>query len=493
VGVDSHKVFGSCYDTETVDLNHPPSLWERTDSALFDGCYTFPDIHANSLKLAYLLRRCGFILPVSGWDQSYLAFNRSYNQYGQTEDLGTEIAVMRKQLHSLSQGLSAKAGRLIQVGDLFNDRGHNHLFIFMLIQQLLIKKVPLTIVLSNHDLWNLITRERRAQFKAYWKPQECRSFKEYQTSRKAGYVSSEEHCGFLKDYCSVLKIIDGSVSPDKKTIRLWSHAPICCDVIPFLAKTFKVFCNDSSPVALANSIDSINQAFQDALQTGEFMVLLEKENEYLQKHPESRDKSDYTKTPLYYCLWNRNLVGIQPEYKGYGLSCVHGHHEYPDETRSHFIRCVNSNWGKPGQDRGTSMVDYGRYSPRPPLKKKEDQETVFGARKSWSMAQRRSSLLVFVILVLGAMVSGLASLIGVFSVFWCVRSFLLKPAAFDYFIRHKEAQGEQALEALECGRCVNGWEKYGESFLKGISWRHYGAYLAGEKLGEQQRKRNIVL
>lgn len=297
-----------------VDINQPPKQIVRSEN---QAQVTIGDLHANSLKFLFMLVTHG-IIEIN--DQDYKRYVELYHK--DTDDLTADDIA---EIKNITANLTIKNPELLVrlIGDELADRGKNDLFILLLLKKLENEKVPYEILVSNHSITFLDDYETGRPFQSVLGYSQAGSSYNLQTLIDKGLVSRDEITEMVEQYyIPALKALSYSLSDDKQTITIYSHAPI--DVgsdhtVKALAKLFNVEFNDSSAVELAKTIERINVIFT-----------LHLKNHTLHTLYDIRRLGYETKNStnaLEVLTWNRGYRSInrEPVHNGYHVNYVHGH------------------------------------------------------------------------------------------------------------------------------------------------------------------------
>lgn len=180
------------------------------------------------------------------------------------------------------------------------------------------------------------------------------------TAIEAGCYSEEDFMRLVEEnLIPAMKLLSYHKEEDG-TVYIHSHAPIDLEVLVELCKLFDKPYDNSTEDALFQTIDSINEAFQQHLQDGRLFT--EGLINCLENPP---TKSN----PIQYCLWNRNSEGdliAQPD-SPFPLKFLHGHVGalgLPDEYESY--ENIDCNLGRPLESNHKNsegmMLNPGEYS-----------------------------------------------------------------------------------------------------------------------------------
>lgn len=329
------------------------------DHQVDDGVeLTIGDLHGSALKLLYFLRRHG-VVDIS--EDNYKKFVRIYNL--PISHLGTEeLNNFDNLIERITINEKAKNALIRLIGDVVADRGSNDYFTLKLLEKLKQAKIPVEILLSNHDMAGLTVYydsdlkilSARDQPREHYYPYKTLLTKNNQDDslqnlgwliHKKTITSETAKNLFGQNLILNLKLISYSIdrSGAKPRITLYSHAPVPFSIIKILARQLKIKYRASSVDKLAQTIDAINSEFQknpdhliDAL---EYIDNMPKDEAFLYGwHPEDN--------PIAFSTWKRGYtykkrgsrkdLDFRAEHAGFEIHYVHGHHsslDANDKTR----------------------------------------------------------------------------------------------------------------------------------------------------------------
>lgn len=278
------------------------------------------DMHANALKLLYILKLYGFFKMSK---RDYDSFVRVY--YKRNEH------ITREHLDKFNQTLKGIAveerGKILFIGDLLGDRGSNDYFVLTVLDRLVQGKVVFEIVLSNHDFEFIMAYETRKDFLPSCMPAGpfTNSLLALNDLVNKNIISREEIDNLINTvYKPRLKLLSYALDPTHYAITLYSHAPIGINDIPALARKLGVDYQDQTPLKLAETIENINAVFtQEYVNKNRVHELMS--NAFMGKikrHSECDEEK-----PLEHLMYNRKYKYLSREevYRGYKIYYVHGH------------------------------------------------------------------------------------------------------------------------------------------------------------------------
>lgn len=247
------------------------------------------------------------------------------------------------------------------LGDELADRGNNDYFTLKILQKLHEHKIPVEILISNHSIEFIEAYEKEKPFRSetLLSPH-VRSMENLNALLEHGLVDRTEIESIVQtSYQANLRALSYSLSEDKQTITLYSHAGIGLNTIAHLAKKLGVDYNDATAQKLAATIDQINSQFQQYVQAKTVHTLYDRE--IIKKiYYEDNFCVPSEKSAFEFIMWNRNYAQLQRpvHHLGYKVNFVHGH-DSNDVTLSHIYN-LDSQLGKGSVSYGDYKVFYSR-------------------------------------------------------------------------------------------------------------------------------------
>ncbi len=266
------------------------------------GQVTLGDLHANAIKLIHTLVRFGVceFKPVQ-----YKKLLKLYTtEYPKTADKKAFLKLIKDELKIKNPAILVRL-----IGDIVADRGKNDLYVLAILDRLREQHVPVTTLISNHDIELILAYEaykrtgvldKRAGV-GVWHEQKCSLSALADSIGEDGAILNEEFERLMEEtYLPTLKLVDYSLSHTApKSITIFSHAPIDLEVISHMAKKFGVTYQASTVEQLAHTIDAINLKFTSCVRDGNFSLI----------YDGNKIPSDYH-VPKEHCvecaIWNRN-------------------------------------------------------------------------------------------------------------------------------------------------------------------------------------------
>ncbi|HYF97702.1 MAG TPA: hypothetical protein VD770_01835, partial [Coxiellaceae bacterium] len=243
---------------DEVDLSVYPEI-DGAHPAAADVQLNINDLHANPIKLLYVLLRQGVISLDQGQYASlfYLYSNLS----------NPLTAEHYENYRSLLNEIKFNVGSVALVrlmGSVLAASGQNDLLVLQFLKILRDRGVPYEILPSCHDIQFIEAYENNKTFGS-----DLACSKKFVSSMVAlnktiedGLITRSEVEKLINDaYKPALKLLSYSLRDDGKAITIYSAATINLDVIKNLAKKLEVGYGDASIAQLVKTIDSINASF----------------------------------------------------------------------------------------------------------------------------------------------------------------------------------------------------------------------------------------
>ncbi|OGT47939.1 MAG: hypothetical protein A3E83_08880 [Gammaproteobacteria bacterium RIFCSPHIGHO2_12_FULL_41_20] len=325
------------------------SLPISTNSPVENSQITIGDLHANALKLVWFLIKEGVYTL---GDEDYQALQILYDKYrppgpySGAPDLAAEDLTRFNQLIAkLQKRDSLPSGILIRlIGDELADRGANDYFILKIFEKLHHDGIGLECVFSNHGtefIEALETSNTADDFIAFLSPLDLSNQIHSLKALQRLVANSDDREGqfqkvqklYEDHYRPHFRALSYTLSEDKQSITLYTHAPVGLDVIKACVDRLNTFADtyvfppivydDSTAEKLASTIDAMNSVFLDYfVKQGKMRELYRNDNK----------DEDITATtdPFALLMWRRDRhlrsTPEQPqEQHSYHLYFVHGH------------------------------------------------------------------------------------------------------------------------------------------------------------------------
>lgn len=329
---------------------------------------TMGDLHGNTIKLLFLLIKHGI---VGGLEEH--EYNKITSIYSTATDELTRENL--NQFNLILAKIKFNRGATIRlIGDELADRGYNDYFTLKLIEKLHEHGVNLEILLSNHGIEFIEAYETKTDFHPLRlsKEQHARSMEKMQNLIDKGLINIDEVNEIAKKcYKPKLKAISYTLNEDQTEITLYSHAAIGLNTIYCIAQRLGLPYEDSTAIALAQTIDAINERFQDFVQN----------NRVHQLYTESDmwkgygGCADLSLSPFEFLMWNRHYDHIERPviHNGYRVNFVHGH-DMGDSTKDNIYNLDNFLGKGASANQGQYAV---LYSHETPLKPRVGQGEIF--------------------------------------------------------------------------------------------------------------------
>lgn len=255
---------------EQVNIYQRPIIDEMHKADMNIGI-TIGDLHGNAIKLIFLLVKHGIVTNMSTKD-----YNRLVEIYNTDVDSLTKEDL--DEFNQIVQGMDINNKATIRlIGDELGDRGLGDHYTLMVLNKLHQAKTPLEILYSNHggafidysemDATALENINFAEDF-SLGDPQQMESLINMHKLISKGLVSREKIMNSAdKAYKPALKALSYSLSEDGKEISIYSHAPIGMNNIEELTKQFNTEYKGTTAIELAETIDAINEKFQEAVKS----------------------------------------------------------------------------------------------------------------------------------------------------------------------------------------------------------------------------------
>lgn len=341
--------------------------------------FTIGDLHGNPIKLLHFLIEHGVVEMEPKQYQRLIEIYESENDRLKWNALeGDEktkrIEELKKDINEFNSIISQIKIKeeplpfIRLIGDVLADRGNNDYFTLKVIEQLGKKNVPMSILYSNHDADFIEACENP---ELYFSPPRLllqdhgASLKALHFLFKEGIVTRDEIEAIAKPfYQPTLKLLDYTLSEDKKEITLYSHAGIDLALIKALAGykledkekginiDFNIPYDDSSPEKLAETINKINAKFQEYVVNGTVSKLYTEES-MNNGYGSTLTLEDKIKNPIAFLVWNRDydILTREPQHPdhGYFINYVHGHDTPSEEFEN--VYAIDNMFAKVWQDK----------------------------------------------------------------------------------------------------------------------------------------------
>lgn len=315
---------------EFVSIYSKPNL-DELHLADAGAQVTIGDLHGNAIKFLFTLVKHGFITDMSEekYDELVSLYCKNIDELSK-DDL-TRYNNIITSLHINNVAL------LRLLGDELCDRGVNDYFTLVIIKKLQEQKVNLEIILSNHSVEFIDAYETKLKFfPTVLENHFSTSMINMQILIARKLITREEVLGIVKKaYKPCLIAVSYSLSEDNKEITLFSHAPIDIRAISALSKKLGVNFEDYSAIALAKTIDAINQVYHTHVMNNTVHTLFDRT--VMETGYQALSFSPLF-NPIEYITWNRDLTHLnQPEtHKGYKIFYAHGHDSQVSENKNVF-------------------------------------------------------------------------------------------------------------------------------------------------------------
>ena len=271
---------------------------------------TVGDLHGNAMKLMYILV-CHGITDISAEDYTELArIYRISAEVMTQKDLARFVTILNK--------IDCKAqGVLRLIGYELADRGRNDYFTLKLLEKLDKSNVNVEILFSNHGFEFIDNYENNRSYYETNIGALARSMRNMQTLLDRGLIQGTEIRTIVETtYKKSLKAVSYTLNQMQDKILIYSHAPINLNTIEAMAKQVGVSYNGDTAIGLAQSIDLINEKFQDYLQQ-------DKVHELCRQITMSPNNGN----PFVFIIWNRVCDFHRPKSlkNADQIDFIHGH------------------------------------------------------------------------------------------------------------------------------------------------------------------------
>ncbi|MFI4919269.1 MAG: Dot/Icm T4SS effector Wip [Legionellales bacterium] len=316
-----------------TDLDRLPDLHEFSELSQSKIQITLGDIHGNAIKLLHILIATKVVTNVTGKQYSHLV--QLYNKA--PKQLTTGYVTLFNKLLEAIQFSPTVAVRLL--GDVLADRGSNDYWTLRLLWKLIQAKVPIEILLSNHDLEFIHAYENQAFFEPNSGMSDSTgpysSMCNMQTLIDKALITREEVLTMINTiYKPSLKILSYTLDKTTNEITIYSHAPIDLNTIARLAKFFEVAYKDDTIYDLAKTIDLIQKQFAIDVQNNRVSSAENKSNAAFMD-----------------VMHNRVYDLLETPTTAYPVSFIHGHTDKTSDVHPN-IQSLNSTLGKPNNRKG---------------------------------------------------------------------------------------------------------------------------------------------
>ncbi len=359
--------FSSLLIEADVDLDrYPRVLVEVELLSNLSHELTLGDLHGNALKLIHFLIREQILQGIGPGEYAELVriYKTPVNNLNKIE-----LDFFRKILHKTSANPRG-IGMIRLIGDVLCDRGSNDFFTLWVIKRLVELKIPIEIIVSNHDVEFMY---------AYSKSSSINGRLELKPSYivKSGFGRSMGNLILLLQqvpemaaeivelieefYVPRFKLLSYSLDTNQGGITLYTHAPVGLETLQRLADYCSTEFKAATVHQLATCIDQINQT---ASQRGGVVALY---NDLLKmKEYNFLSKAETKAHPLYLLIWNRlydflqrplqlNSIDMADELICY----VHGHDQNEAIASQPHIINLDNYLGKNYSRDGSVVEAYG--------------------------------------------------------------------------------------------------------------------------------------
>lgn len=282
------------------------------------------DMHGNALKLIYHLIEEGFLTlrDPADYDTLKKIYTTPVHKLTQ-KDIYLFERIINKSTCNNDRSLTI-------IGDELADRGMNDYFTLLVLNKLHSSQVMVDIMLSNHSVEFLRDFEK-AHFSGnnILGPAQAISLQRMVYLIRTGLIDEKNVRNLVTTaYLPTIKAIGYTVSEDKKSISLFTHAPVGLETIENIAKKYNIEYKEETIGDLINTIDQINAVIKEKSSHSELAKIIDDERKLV---PRDIVDSNYD-TPLYRLVWNRIAdrtlatgFRVLPKGEAYKVQFVHGH------------------------------------------------------------------------------------------------------------------------------------------------------------------------
>lgn len=368
----SNPVIHSLYIKSSINIEHYP---DKTLRHPFDkgAQISIGDLHGNALKLIYFLKKHGVISNIT--EQTYHAFKNLYNK-APNKITAHDLAWFNQFIQDIEVN---QGGTIRLLGDDLADRGKNDYFTLKILEKLFNHNIPVEIVLSNHSVDFIKNFEGGSNYSHNnLPPQFVRSMLNLNFLMETGLITKTEVGNIVQNaYLPNLKALSYTLDENKQSIGIFSHAPIGLETIKSICYKFSIKYQDQSIKDLANTIDAINDIFQNNY------VKRKKITQLLESETNDRPgRIDANQSPFKHLIWNRNYANLtRPnKHNGYTIRYIHGHDSREKNVPGHIYN-LDNNLGK-GDD---TLASYNIHYTH----EKSSRQLKLGAQTSSSNARQK--------------------------------------------------------------------------------------------------------
>ena len=295
------------------------------------------DLHGNALKLIYTLIQEGFLTLKNGKDDydKLVALYSSKKSWTRNPNDPKKLTIEDlNSFRSIIQNATCNNARaLTLIGDVLCDRGNNDYFTLLVLKKLKKERVDVDIMLSNHDM-EFIRDYERDKFtgKSNLDFTQCLSLRMMRCLIDDGRIDETNLRKLIKDvYVPMVKAIGYTISPDKQTISLFTHAPVGLETIQALAVRLGIVYREDSIDELITTIDAINARVNEELMARELSQIMKGEEATITTPTQKKNYENgeiLTDLPLSRLIWCRKTDDIRTDLltgERLDLSFIHGH------------------------------------------------------------------------------------------------------------------------------------------------------------------------
>lgn len=315
--------------------------------------YTIGDLHGNFIKAIHFLIKEGILVLSEDSEQAKWLYKELRQLYLHvTNPLHVTYTSPLIDAHDIARikFILANAklnpvGCIRFIGDELGDRGRNDYFMLLLIKRISESNIPFHILSSNHgmgflgDQLQLFPKGKSSDIS---RTSLSKSMHVLSYLKQKKLVSQEEIDELVEmHYLNKLRLIDYSLSEDKKHLSIYTHAPVDLLTVIKAAEYYHIPVETPLDVhEMTQLIDEINLRFHHQLQQNQ---LYESYRQQAKLHDEDAEQRPARlknivshRHPLYRLCWTRDPLSMQSTHAeqqyaklikdgAYTVEMIHGH------------------------------------------------------------------------------------------------------------------------------------------------------------------------
>lgn len=259
--------------------------------------FALGDLHGNALKLL------NFLVHINALEITSKEYDEIY------KICITPIKSLTEKQLDRYDAIIEKAkfnpfGMLLLIGDETGDRSYNDYFTLKIIEKLSKEKSPLQILISNHGVEFVNSYETLKSFKPFIMSSSHTNSLIKLNELLNKFPERRKVIDHIINHCykPSLHALTCTLSENKKSLTLFSHAGIGLRTIQAIAKKLKVPYAANSAVELSETIKNIDIAFQKYVEKNEVHKLYNPEIMMNGYYGTLIDQDEY---PFEFLMWNR--------------------------------------------------------------------------------------------------------------------------------------------------------------------------------------------